>query len=54
MFNCETVKKWKQSVAWFPSCGVKCIADAERKFLRKQYFYVVMVNCNVPVYYCVM
>ena len=29
MFNCVAVKKWKRSVAWFPSYGVKCIADVE-------------------------
>ena len=34
MFNCAAVKKWKRSVAWFASYGVKRIADAERN-LRK-------------------
>ena len=27
-------EKWKRSVAWFPSYGVKCIADAEHNFMR--------------------
>ena len=36
MFNCVAVKKWKRSVAWFPSYGVKCIADVEGNFSRKR------------------
>jgi len=35
MFNCAAVKKWKRSVAWFPSYGAKRITDTERKFSRK-------------------
>ena len=38
VFNCAAVKKWKQSVAWFPSYGVQRITDAEHEknamFLR--------------------
>ena len=34
MFNCAAVIKWKQSVAWLPSCGAKSFADMERNFLR--------------------
>ena len=52
MFNCAAVKKWKWSVVWFLSYEAKHIADAECKFLRKRKrFYVVMVKCNVSVYY---
>ena len=35
MFNCAAVKKWKRSIARFPSYGAKHITDAERKFSRK-------------------
>ena len=35
MCNCASGKKWKRSVAWFPSYRVKCVADAERNFSRK-------------------
>ena len=45
MFNCAAVKKWKRSIACFPSYGAKCIADTERKFSRKR--NVFTVNCNV-------
>ena len=51
MFNCAAVKKWKRLVVWFLSYGARCIADAERKFEKTQCFYVVMVNCDVSVYY---
>ena len=30
MCNFASGKIWKRSVAWFPSYGVKCVADAER------------------------
>ena len=36
MFNCAAVTKWKSSVAWFPSCKMKCIADVEGNFSRKR------------------
>jgi len=36
MFNCAAVKKWKRSVAWFPSYGAKRIADTECKVSRKR------------------
>ena len=50
MFNCVAVKKWKQSVAWFPSYRVKCITDAQHKpFKKMQCFYVATVNFNVSV-----
>ena len=55
MCKCVAEKKWKRSVAWFPSYIAKCIADAERNFLRKyNAFYVARVNFNVFVYYRVM
>ena len=40
MFNRAAVKKWKRSVAWFPSYTERnaSLADAERKFSRKCMF----------------
>ena len=36
MCNCAAGKKWKRSVAWFPSYRAKCVANVERKFSRKR------------------
>ena len=38
-------KKWKQAVGWFPSCGVRSIANVECNFLRNAMF----LHC-----YCVL
>ena len=51
MFNCAVVKNWKRSVAWFQSYGAKCIVDANANFQENAMFYVVIVNCDVSVYY---
>ena len=42
MFNCPAVKKWKRSVAWFPSYGAKRIKDTECKFSRKRNVFMLL------------
>ena len=36
MFNCAAVKRWKRSVAWFPSYTANSVADAERNLSKKR------------------
>ena len=52
MFIYAAMKKWQQSVAWFP----KLRSEMHRRrrmqvFEKRQCIYVVTVNCNVSVYY---
>ena len=42
MCNCAAGKKWKRSVAWFPSYRAKCVADAERNFSRKRNGFMLL------------
>ena len=42
IFSCVARKKWKRSVAWFPSYRAKCVAEAERNFSRKRNVFMLL------------
>ena len=43
-YNCVAVKKWKWSVAWFPSYGVKGTPNVEHNFSRKHNFFTLLLQ----------
>ena len=54
MLNCAVVKKWKRSVAWFPSYSAKCIADMECNFSRKRNVYTLLQSILMSPYTIVL